>query len=167
MKGYVRRNPLNPFPESVDSAFPPSLSCLPASRVRPILCAARVCASAKQSPALKRRAETEKPAEAGCGHGKTRQQALVSAEQAIEAWLEVTREFGERAPKPGGRLLTVAQAAKHLGVSVAMARRYCANGQLAAAKVGRYWTIHQRDLDVLIGSERQRRTLRHTQAQPA
>ena len=102
----------------------------------------------------------------GCAaHGKTRQQALVSAEQAIEAWLEVTREFGERAPKPGGRLLTVAQV-KQLGVSVAMARRYCANGQLAAAKVGRDWAIRQRDLDAFIAAERQRRTPQHTQAQP-
>jgi len=40
----------------------------------------------------------EVPDLAGCAaHGKTRQLALENAEQAIEAWLEVTREFGERA----------------------------------------------------------------------
>ncbi|MBI4739301.1 helix-turn-helix domain-containing protein [Candidatus Woesearchaeota archaeon] len=80
----------------------------------------------------------------------------------------MTREFGERAPKPGGRLLTVAQAAKQLDLSVAMVRRYCSNGQLAASKVGRDWAIRQRDVEAFVAMERQRQKLaRQAHAQPA
>jgi len=45
----------------------------------------------------------------GCmAHGATREEALHSAEEAIELWLEVAREDGRVIPEPKGRRLVSA-----------------------------------------------------------
>jgi predicted RNase H-like HicB family nuclease len=37
----------------------------------------------------------------GCmAHGRTREKALASIQEAIRGWIEVAREFGERVPHP-------------------------------------------------------------------
>lgn len=51
----------------------------------------------------------EVPELPGCmTHGDTREQALASAEEAIQAWLVVAREFGDAIPEPKGRKLMYA-----------------------------------------------------------
>jgi len=84
----------------------------------------------------------------GCmADGKTRQEALANAEVIIQEWIETARELGRPIPTPQGRLLTISETAERLGLSVAMVRRYCADGKLPAQKVGRDWTIRQRDAE--------------------
>ena len=45
----------------------------------------------------------------GCAaHGATQEEALASAQQAIQLWLETAREFGDPIPEPKGRRLIFA-----------------------------------------------------------
>ncbi|HUT03294.1 MAG TPA: type II toxin-antitoxin system HicB family antitoxin [bacterium] len=47
----------------------------------------------------------EVPELAGCmADGKTRQEALLNAEQAIREWIETAKELGRPIPQPKGRL---------------------------------------------------------------
>jgi len=47
----------------------------------------------------------EVPELAGCrADGKTRQEALLNAEQTIREWIETTKELGRPVPQPKGRL---------------------------------------------------------------
>ena len=42
----------------------------------------------------------------GCmAHGNTKFEALKNAEDAIEAWLEIAKEYGDPIPEPKGRKL--------------------------------------------------------------
>lgn len=51
----------------------------------------------------------EVPELAGCmAHGATRAEALRNAEEAIDLWLDTTREFGDPIPEPKGRRLMFA-----------------------------------------------------------
>jgi len=52
--------------------------------------------------------------------------------------------------------MTVPEVAERLGLSVAMVRRYCAEGVLPAAKVGRDWSIRQRDVEHFAAAPRRR-----------
>jgi excisionase family DNA binding protein len=88
--------------------------------------------------------------------GETRQKALANAETVIEEWIETARDLGRVIPNPQGRLLTVPEAAERLGLSVAMVRRYCSNGNLPAEKMGRDWTVRQRDVEQFAASRRRR-----------
>ena len=48
----------------------------------------------------------EVPELPGCmTHGATREEALAMAEDAIQGWLAVAREFGDAVPEPKGRKL--------------------------------------------------------------
>jgi excisionase family DNA binding protein len=88
--------------------------------------------------------------------GATRQEALANAETIIQEWIETAQALGRPIPPPQGRLLTVPEAADRLGLSVAMVRRYCATQQLPARKVGRDWTLTQRDVERFAASPRRR-----------
>jgi predicted RNase H-like HicB family nuclease len=51
----------------------------------------------------------EVPELPGCmTHGASREEALVNAEEAIQAWLATAREFGDPIPEPKGRKLVFA-----------------------------------------------------------
>ncbi|MBS4029149.1 MAG: type II toxin-antitoxin system HicB family antitoxin [Ignavibacteriales bacterium] len=51
----------------------------------------------------------EVPELPGCmAHGKTQEQALANAKDAIELWLETAKEFGNEIPQPKGRKLAYA-----------------------------------------------------------
>ena len=51
----------------------------------------------------------EVPELPGCmTHGASREEALVNAEEAIQAWLATAREFGDPIPEPKGRKLMFA-----------------------------------------------------------
>jgi predicted RNase H-like HicB family nuclease len=51
----------------------------------------------------------EVPELPGCmTHGATRADAVANAEEAMELWIEVAREFGDPVPEPQGRPLTAA-----------------------------------------------------------
>lgn len=51
----------------------------------------------------------EVPELPGCmTHGDTREKALAMAEDAIQGWLAVAREFGDPIPEPKGRKLMYA-----------------------------------------------------------
>jgi excisionase family DNA binding protein len=90
----------------------------------------------------------EVPELPGCmADGKTRQEALANAEIVIRDWLEAAHDFGREIPMPQGRLLTINETAERLGLSVAMVRRYCSVGKLAARKIGRDWAILRRDVE--------------------
>ena len=90
----------------------------------------------------------EVPELPGCmADGKTRQEALANAETIIQEWVETAHELGRSVPSPQGRLLTISETAERLGLSIAMVRRYCADGKLPAQKIGRDWTIIQRDVE--------------------
>jgi excisionase family DNA binding protein len=91
----------------------------------------------------------------GCmADGKTRQEALANAETIIQEWIETARNLDRSIPLPQGRLLTVAEAAQRLGLSVAMVRRYCADGKLPGKKIGRDWTIRQNDMEIFAAQPR-------------
>ena len=48
----------------------------------------------------------EVPELAGCmADGRTHQEALANAEQAIQEWIETAQELGRAIPEPKGRLL--------------------------------------------------------------
>lgn len=111
----------------------------------------------------------EVPELPGCmADGKTRQEALANAETIIQEWIETARELGRAVPAPQGRLLTISEAAERLGLSVAMVRRYCADGKLPAQKIGRDWAIRQRDAEHFAATPRHsgRPVLRYTQSLP-
>jgi excisionase family DNA binding protein len=88
--------------------------------------------------------------------GETRQEALANAETVIQEWIETARELGRPIPPPLGRLVTIPEAAERLGLSVTMVRRYCSTGKLPAQKVGRDWTVRQRDLERFAAAARRR-----------
>ena len=45
----------------------------------------------------------------GCmAHGSSREDALMNAESAIQAWIETAEEFGDPVPQPKGRKLMYA-----------------------------------------------------------
>jgi excisionase family DNA binding protein len=107
----------------------------------------------------------EVPELPGCmADGKTRQEALANAEIIVRAWIETTHDLGHPTPTALGRLLTISEAAERLGLSVAMVRRYCANGKLSAHKIGRDWAISQRDVEHFAATPRQsgRPAIRYT-----
>jgi len=90
----------------------------------------------------------EVPELPGCmADGKTRQEALANAETNIHEWVETAHDLGRSVPAPQGRLLTISETAERLGLSISMVRRYCADGKLAAQKIGRDWAILQRDVE--------------------
>jgi excisionase family DNA binding protein len=90
----------------------------------------------------------EVPELPGCmADGRTRQEALFNAEIVIQEWIETAQASGRPIPQPQGRLLTVSEAAERLGLSIALVRRYCAQGKLPARKMGRDWTILRRDIE--------------------
>jgi excisionase family DNA binding protein len=108
----------------------------------------------------------EVPELPGCmADGKTRQEALANAETIIQEWIETARDLGRSVPTPQGRLLTISEAAERLGLSVAMVRRYCADGKLPAQKIGRDWAIPQREVERFAATPRYsgRPALRSTQ----
>jgi excisionase family DNA binding protein len=84
----------------------------------------------------------------GCmADGKTRQEAVTNAETIMKEWVETAHDLDRSVPLSQGRLLTISEAAERLGLSIAMVRRYCADGKLAAQKIGRDWAILQRDVE--------------------
>jgi excisionase family DNA binding protein len=90
----------------------------------------------------------EVPELPGCtADGKTRQEALANAETIIQEWMETAHDLGRSVPTPEGRLLTISETAERLGLSIAMVRRYCADGKLPAQKIGRDWAILRRDVE--------------------
>ena len=51
----------------------------------------------------------EVPELPGCmAHGGTQEEALKNAQQAMQAWIETAREFGDPIPEPKGRRLMYA-----------------------------------------------------------
>jgi excisionase family DNA binding protein len=97
----------------------------------------------------------EVPELPGCmADGKTRQEALANAEIIIQEWVETAHEQGRFVPTPQGRLLTISETAERLGLSIAMVRRYCADGKLPAQKIGRDWAILQRDVEQFAATPR-------------
>ena len=51
----------------------------------------------------------EVPELPGCSaHGATHEAALVSAQEAIQLWINTAKEFGDPIPKPKGRRLVFA-----------------------------------------------------------
>ena len=51
----------------------------------------------------------EVPELPGCAaHGATHETALVSAQEAIQLWIETAKEFGDPIPRPKGRRLVFA-----------------------------------------------------------
>ncbi len=92
----------------------------------------------------------------GCmADGKTRLEAIANAETIMREWVETAHEIGRTVPTPQGRLLTISEAAKRLGLSIAMVRRYCAENKLPARKIGRDWAILQRDVEQFAATPRQ------------
>ncbi|HZW05009.1 MAG TPA: type II toxin-antitoxin system HicB family antitoxin [Anaerolineaceae bacterium] len=90
----------------------------------------------------------EVPELPGCmADGSTRQEALVNAEVMIQEWLETAQELGRSIPLPQGNLLTIPEAAEHLGLSTAMLRRYCSSGRLPAQRIGKGWVIRRHDIE--------------------
>jgi excisionase family DNA binding protein len=90
----------------------------------------------------------EVPELPGCmADGRTRQEAVANAETIMQEWVETAHELGRPVPAPHGRLLTISETAERLGLSIAMVRRYCADGKLPAKKIGRDWAIMQRDVE--------------------
>jgi len=111
----------------------------------------------------------EVPELPGCmADGKTRQEALANAETIVHEWIETAHDLGRPIPIAQGRLLTISEAAERLGLSIAMVRRYCADGKLPAQKIGRNWAIHQRDVERFAAVPRHsgRPAIRYTQSLP-
>ncbi len=97
----------------------------------------------------------EVPELPGCmADGKTRQEALANAETIIQEWMQTAHNLGRPVPTPQGRLLTISETAERLGLSIAMVRRYCADGKLPAQKIGRDWAILQRDVEYFAATPR-------------
>ena len=97
----------------------------------------------------------EVPELPGCiADGATHRDALANAEIVIQEWIETAQALGRPIPRPQGRLLTVPEAADRLGLSIAMVRRYCAQGKLPAQKLGRDWAIRRRDIERFAASPR-------------
>jgi excisionase family DNA binding protein len=93
----------------------------------------------------------------GCmADGRTRQEAVSNAETIMQEWVETAHELGRSIPTPQGRLLTVTETAERLGLSIAMVRRYCAEGKLPAQKIGRDWAIRQGDVGHFAAEPRHR-----------
>ncbi len=88
--------------------------------------------------------------------GQNRQEALKNAETVIREWIDTAQELGRPIPTPQGRLMSIPEAAERLGLSVAMVRRYCSTGKLPARKVGRDWTVRQRDVERFAAAVRRR-----------
>ncbi len=110
----------------------------------------------------------EVPELPGCmADGMTRQEALASAEIIVQEWLETAHDLGRAVPAPQGRLLTIAEAAERLGLSVTMVRRYCADGKIPAQKIGRDWAILWRDVEHFAATPRHsgRPSVRYVQLQ--
>ncbi len=111
----------------------------------------------------------EVPELPGCmADGKTRQEALTNAETIVQEWLETARDLGRPIPAAQGRLLTISEAAERLGLSIAMVRRYCADGKLSAQKIGRDWAVRQRDVEHFAATPRHsgRPAIRYTPSLP-
>ena len=90
----------------------------------------------------------EVPELPGCmADGATRQEAIANAEIVIQEWLEMAQNLGRPVPQPQGGMVTIPEAAERLGLSVAMVRRYCAQGKLPAQKVGKGWVIRRWELE--------------------
>ena len=90
----------------------------------------------------------EVPELPGCmADGATRQEAIANAEVVIQEWLETAQSLGRPVPRPQGGMVTVPEAAERLGLSIAMVRRYCAQGKLPAQKVGKGWVIRRWELE--------------------
>jgi excisionase family DNA binding protein len=97
----------------------------------------------------------EVPELPGCmADGKTRQEALSNAETIIQEWVETASDLGRPVPAPQGRLFTITETAERLGLSIAMVRRYCADGKLPAQKIGRDWAVLQRDIEQFAATPR-------------
>jgi excisionase family DNA binding protein len=79
--------------------------------------------------------------------GATRQEAIANAEIVIREWIETAQSLGRSIPEPQSVLSSTPEAAERLGLSEAMARRYCAQGRLPAQKVGKGWAIRRRDVE--------------------
>lgn len=54
------------------------------------------------------------------------------------------------------KLLSVRQAAHHLGLKPAIVRRHCQQGNLPAVKVGNTWVIDEADLEAFARKPRRR-----------
>lgn len=51
----------------------------------------------------------EVPELPGCmAHGDTQESALISANEAVQLWIETAQEFGDDVPEPKGRRLMLA-----------------------------------------------------------
>ena len=112
----------------------------------------------------------EVPELPGCmADGKTRHDAIANAEIIVREWIETSRDLGRPIPASQGRLLIVSEAAVRLGLSVAMVRRYCADGKLSAHKIGRDWAIRQRDVENFAAAPRHsgRPAIRYKPSLPA
>ncbi len=88
--------------------------------------------------------------------GATRQEALANAEIIIQEWIETAQDLQRPVPPSLGRSLTVSDAAQRLGLSVAMVRRYCESGEIPATKIGRDWSLRQRDVELFAAKPRRR-----------
>ena len=88
--------------------------------------------------------------------GATRQEALANAEIIIQEWVETAQELDRPIPASLGRFMTVSEVAERLGLSVAMVRRYCEAGILPAQKVGRDWSLRQKDVEQFAATPRRR-----------
>jgi excisionase family DNA binding protein len=90
----------------------------------------------------------EVPELPGCmADGATRQEAIANAEIVVQEWLETAQSLARPIPRPQGEMVTIPQAAERLGLSVAMVRRYCAQGKLPAQKLGKGWVIRRLELE--------------------
>jgi len=98
----------------------------------------------------------EVPELPGCmADGATRQEAIENAEIVIREWIETAQSLGRPIPEPQSALLSTTEAAKRLGLSEAMVRRYCAQGRLPAMKVGKGWAIRRWDVERFAANPRQ------------
>lgn len=97
--------------------------------------------------------------------GATRQEALANAELIIQEWIETAQELDRPIPASSGRLMTVSEVGERLGLSVAMVRRYCETGVIPATKVGRDWSMRQKDVEGFAAKPRQRGRKKKSQAE--
>lgn len=97
--------------------------------------------------------------------GSTRQEALANAEVIIQEWVDTAQELDRPIPASLGRFMTVSDVAQRLGLSVAMIRRYCETGVIPATKVGRDWSMRQRDVERFAAKPRRRGRKKKSQAE--